>query len=85
MIRTRLSLFQSRLRYTHVMPHDIKPPDVDSGRTKAPFTASRQRPPREETALEEMVSKLRKEQIVEPADPTEYNADPLVLSKPDGS
>ena len=48
MIRTRLSLFQSRLRYTHVMPHDIKTPDVDSGRTKAPFTASRQRPPREE-------------------------------------
>ena len=85
MLSRRLSAFRSTLSSTHLMRHTIRTPDVDSGKVKAPCASNRLRPPVEMAALEAMVDKLRKEQCVEPADPTEYNALPLVLHKPDGS
>ena len=85
MLSRRLSAFRTTLSSTHLMRHEIRTPDVDSGKIKAPCAQNRIRPPVEMAALEEMVAKLRKEQCVEPGDPTEYNALPLILHKPDGS
>ena len=81
MISRRLSLFRTTLSHAHPMKATIKlKPDAK------PFSAAeRRRPPKEESALDEMVNKLRAQQIVEPAERSEWNALPLVLYKPDGS
>jgi hypothetical protein len=85
MIAKRLSLFRDTLGYCHVGPHDIVTTEYDKGLKRAPAASARVRPKPEEDALEGMVKKLRKQDIVEAADPTEFNALPLVLYKPDGT
>ena len=85
MISKRLSLFRTSLGHCHVGPHEIVTTEYDKGLKRAPAASARVRPTLEEDELKGMVKKLYKQDIVEPADPTEFNALPMVIHKPDGS
>ena len=85
MLRKRLSLFRTKLGYTHTPAVDIPTPRVDSGEVQAPSDGLRVRPQIEEQLLIDNNDKLERQHIVEPAGRTPYNATPIVLHKPDGS
>ena len=81
MLERRLQLFRSQLGYAHPMQVEIRtvPGAVP------PNAPNRVRPPKEVAALEKMADDLYKQDIIEPANRSPFNALPMIVWKPDGS
>ena len=85
MLRTRLSLFRTKLGYSQTPKVDIETPRVDSGEIPAAAITTRPRPPEVEAVLEATCQKLYKSRIIEPASRSPFNAQMVPLVKPDGT
>jgi hypothetical protein len=85
MLRTRLSLFKSKLAYTQTPAIHIETPRVDSGEVDAPAAPNRPMHPEHEKITSEKTESLWKQGIVEPANRSPYNAQMIPIRKPDGT